>query len=104
MKSSILSNLVVTLGLSALCGPIALMAQGEIHAKIPFDFSVGSKSFAAGEYTFQQVLGHTFTIRGIHGHSGILAETRPAGETTRSSMAVITFRKYGDDYFLSQVC
>jgi len=103
MKCSILSKLVVTLGLSAAFGPIALMAQGEIRTIIPFDFTVGTKSLAAGEYSFQQVKGNTFTIRSVHGHAGVLAETMPSGEEVRAGMAVITFRRYGDTYFLSQV-
>jgi hypothetical protein len=103
MKSSVLRNLVVTLGLSAAFGPAALMAQGEIRGTIPFDFTVGGKTFAAGAYTFQQVKDTLFTIRSRDGHVGILTLTLPASESTRNGMAVLTFKRYGDNYFLSQV-
>jgi hypothetical protein len=103
MKSAFLSNLVVTLGLSAAFGPVSLMAQGEIRAKIPFDFTVGAKSFPAGEYRFQNVKDNIFTIQSVHGHAGVLTTTMPAGESSRHGLAVVTFRRYGENYFLSAV-
>jgi hypothetical protein len=103
MKSSFLSTLVVTLGLSAAFAPVSLMAQGEIRATIPFDFTVGAKSFPAGWYSFQRVKDNIFTIRDVHGHAGILAVTMPSEESSRVGMALVTFRRYGEDYFLSGV-
>jgi hypothetical protein len=101
MKSSI-RNFVITLGLSAAFSPVALMAQGEIHATIPFDFSVGSKTFAAGDYSVQEVKDNIFAIR--HGHSAILALVRPGEEVnTRPGVAVLTFKRYGESYFLCSV-
>jgi hypothetical protein len=104
MKSSFLRSLVVTLGLSAAFGPVSLMAQGEIRATIPFDFTVGAKSFPAGEYSFQRVKDNIFTVYSVHGHAGVLAGAMPAEEASRSGMAVVTFRRYGENYFLSAVC
>lgn len=103
MKNSILSKLVVTLGLSIAFGPVALMAQGEIRTTIPFDFTVGAKSFAAGRYTLQQVKENLFVIRDVHGHSGALAGTLPGEDSERPGLALLTFKRYGDSYFLSQV-
>jgi len=103
MKSAFLSNLVVTLGLSAVFGPVSLMAQGEIRTTIPFDFTVGAKSFPAGEYRFQNVRNNIFTIQSVHGHASILADTMPAGDASRSGMALMTFRRYGENYFLAAV-
>lgn len=105
MKSSTLRTLVVTLGLGATFGPVALMAQGAIRATIPFDFTVGAKSFAAGEYTVQQLKGTLFVIRNIHDRSGALTNAMPPEDTstTKAGMAVLTFTRYGDSYFLSKV-
>ena len=50
MNTAIIRTLA-TLCLSAALGGINLMAQGPLEAKIPFDFTVGSTSFAAGDYT-----------------------------------------------------
>lgn len=101
MKSSI-RNFVLTLGLSAAFSPVALMAQGEIRASIPFDFSVGSKTLAAGDYNIQEVKDNLFAIR--HGHSAILALVSPGdGVSTRPGVAVLTFKRYGESYFLCSV-
>jgi hypothetical protein len=53
METSILRTLA-TLSLSAVLGPISLWAQGPIHVTVPFDFTVGAKSLAAGEYRVNQ--------------------------------------------------
>jgi hypothetical protein len=103
MKSAFLSKLVVTLGLSAAFLPASLMAQGEIRTKIPFDFTVGAKSFAAGEYSFQRVKDNIFTVHNVHGHDGVLTLTMPPEESSRYGMAILTFRRYGENYFLSAV-
>jgi hypothetical protein len=42
MKASILRALA-TLGLSAAIGPVSSMAQTTVHARIPFDFTIGSR-------------------------------------------------------------
>ena len=54
MTSSMIRTLV-TLGLSAVLSPVALLAQGPVIATIPFDFTVGAKTLAAGTYQVKQV-------------------------------------------------
>jgi hypothetical protein len=103
MKSAFVSNLVVTLGLCAAIGPVSLMAQSEIRTTIPFDFTVGAKSLPAGEYRFQKVRDNIFTIQSIHGHAGVLTLTMPPEESSRYGRAVVTFQRYGENYFLSAV-
>ena len=62
MKTSILRTLA-TLSLSAVLGPVSLMAQLPILVKVPFEFSVGSKSFAAGEYRIGEQTHHVLAVR-----------------------------------------
>jgi hypothetical protein len=103
MKSSILRSLVVTAGLGAAFGPVALMAQSEIRITIPFDFTIGAKSLAAGEYSVQAVRNNLFLIRNLHDRTGSLTLTMPGDEPKRGGFPVLTFNRYGDSYFLNKV-
>ena len=98
MNSSIVRTLV-TFGLSAA----ALMAQGPLKATIPFDFNVGSKSFAAGVYTVHQVNGHLLKIQNINGETGILEMVQPADPPSKRGTCLLTFNRYGSSYFLAKV-
>jgi hypothetical protein len=103
MKASILRALA-TLGLSAALGPVSLMAQtNTILARIPFDFTVGSKSFAAGEYSVTEQAPRVLAIRSADGRSAMVAMAHDFLPNAKPGEAKLTFNKYGDRYFLSQV-
>ncbi len=101
MNSSILRTLL-PIALSAAIGPIALKAQGSITAKIPFDFTVGKQSLAAGEYRVRQVTPDVLSITEVNGRTTVMALTLPA-DAKQDGNAVLTFKHYGDSYFLYQV-
>jgi hypothetical protein len=104
MKSSIL-GIAVSLGLCAALGPLSLKAQtsGTIHAHIPFGFTVGSQSFAAGEYEVRQVTTGVLAIQGADRRSSIMTMTTHADPNATPGHTRLTFNQYGDRYFLSQV-
>jgi hypothetical protein len=102
MKSSIVRTLV-TLSLTAVLSPVALMAQGPIQAKIPFDFTVGDKSFAAGNYRVQEVNHGVIRVQNAKDLSAIISLVTPADRSKRADQAVLTFNRYGDRYFLYKV-
>jgi hypothetical protein len=101
MNLSILRTL--TLSLSAAIAPVSLMAQGSIHANIPFDFNVGTKSFAAGEYRVQHVTPTVLAILNAAGSTVAMVQANSAFPTAAPGTAQLTFNRYGDRYFLSQV-
>jgi hypothetical protein len=82
MKSSILNSLAA-LGLSAALGAVGLQAQGPIHVTVPFDFTVGAKSFAAGEYRVNRQAPHVLAIRSVNGNSAMVIMTNPRSPTRR---------------------
>ena len=100
MKSSIL-RMFVTLGLGATLGSVALRAQ-ELRANVPFDFTLGKQSFAAGDYQVRQLSSSVLQIRNISDHSGALTVTH-ATTAGQPGKKVLTFHRYGDSYFLTQV-
>jgi hypothetical protein len=100
MKTSILRTLA-TLSLSL--GPISLQAQGPIHITVPFDFTVGSKSLAAGKYEVRRVAPMVLAIQSADGHSNIMSQALPGDAKAAPGKLELTFNQYGDRYFLSRV-
>jgi hypothetical protein len=102
MNTSILRTFA-KLSLGAALGSITLLAQDSVRATVPFDFTIGSKSFAAGEYHLRQVAHMVLQIQSADGHASMLVATRPGEPTKIPGTARLQFNRYGDRYFLSQV-
>jgi len=102
MKTSVLSTLAM-LSLSVALGPVRLMAQAPIHVSIPFDFSVGSKSFVAGEYNVEQPTPGAIVIQSADGRAAMATIVNPGEPSNKPDTATLTFNRYGDRYFLSRV-
>jgi hypothetical protein len=102
MKNTIVRTLF-TLGLSAVLSPVALLAQTQINAAIPFDFTIGAKSFPAGDYSVRQVSASVLLVQSIKDGTGVMTMATPIGKSEKGGTPVLTFSKYGDTYFLSKV-
>src|SRR5690349_9134159 len=80
MKTAII-RACASLGLGAALG-LSLMAQGPTKVTIPFDFTVGSKSFSAGEYTVRtDVAQSVLAIQSADHRAAIMALTRDVRST-----------------------
>ena len=71
--------------------------------KVPFQFNVGDKVLPAGDYTFVAD-NQTIRVRSSNGKSSVIAlPQRTLGASQIPSRAKLTFRRSGDQYYLSQV-
>ena len=103
MKNMIVRTLL-TLSLSAALSPVALLAQSKINATIPFDFTIGAKSFAAGDYSVKLVSEYVILVQSIKDGTGVMTMVQPGEKTHRpDGSPVLVFNRYGDTYFLSKV-
>jgi hypothetical protein len=89
-------------GLIATLGPLTAMAQAPYHFAIPFDFMVGSKSFTAGDYRVSEPVTGVINVRGDDGHSMLVVAWADVHGKSKTD-AVLTFHRYGSQYFLSSV-
>jgi hypothetical protein len=92
-----------TLGLGAIIAPTGLMAQAPIHANIPFDFTVGKKQLAAGEYRVREVAPTVLAVQSQDGKSYAVALVNNSSTRTTRGQVHLTFTRYGDRYFLSEI-
>lgn len=104
MKTSIVRTLI-TLSVSAVIGPLSLLAQGPIRFTAPFDFTVGTKKFASGEYRVEvaAMAPQVLAIRSRDGRSSQMVIAQASQPKSKQSNAVVTFNRYGDRYFLSRL-
>jgi hypothetical protein len=102
MKTSIVRTLIM-LSVSAAIGPLSLLAQGPIQFTAPFDFTVGNKNFASGEYRVVAMAPEVLAIRSRDDRSSQVVIAHASQPKSRQSNSVLTFNKYGDRYFLSRV-
>jgi hypothetical protein len=102
MKSSLVRTLL-TLGLSAALSPVALRAQDRLNASIPFDFTVGSKTLAAGTYLVSQMRHNVLLIRNADTGASVIALTLTGEPSKTPDRCTLRFAKYGDRYFLSTI-
>ena len=93
-----------------LVGSMAVAAQSqsashtEIRANIPFEFNVGNKTLAAGEYTIRQVNPSCdvviLEIRNARSGDNVLLRVSTTQMGTANS-STVAFKRYGTHYFFS---
>jgi len=73
---------------------------------IPFDFIVGQKTLPAGEYTVEpnrRDFDNVWLIQSREGNASVLIATMTVRANQSQEETKLVFRKYGDQYFLSQI-
>jgi hypothetical protein len=108
MKKQIYISLM-TLGLFAalVVLPAYAQFQNSITVSIPFAFVAGEKQMPAGEYTIKSLINgslHAKTlIRSKDGRNVVIVGTILVEAKSVQEEAKVTFNRYGDQHFLSQV-
>jgi hypothetical protein len=97
-------NIVLTAGLSALLGSLALSAQDQkAVAKIPFTYQVGQNKLSSGEYTIQKINSvGTFQLRDDQLRHSMFLNTTPL-DTGRKNESKLTFSCYAGECSLSEL-
>jgi hypothetical protein len=101
-KALALSGLLVLLTFSSALGQSD--RQTIIH--IPFNFSVGEKSFPAGKYVIARVWKDKDTVWMVQRKDNVgkaMLLTRPVRANETQQETRLVFHQYGDLYFLSTI-
>ena len=104
MKTTILKTMAITALLMALTA-VAAQAQTSLNRQkftVPFDFSVGKTVLPAGEYTvFAE--NETIRLRRDDGKGNAVALSQRIVRENSGNSVKLTFHRYGDHLYLSQV-
>jgi len=98
--------MTLVLGALALAFAAAAQAQTALNYKtfaVPFSFKVGNKVLSAGKYKITAE-NEIIRVQKTDGKENAVTLTqRTLGANHNLSDAKLTFRRYGDQYYLSQV-
>jgi hypothetical protein len=107
MKRVTILSLISMFTLCAAVASANAQLSIPIRAKIPFDFSVGDKKLAAGEYTFSRLSGSSdnrmMVVSGVDSSAHMFQSTFGTQVLTPKNESSLVFHKYGDQYFLEQI-
>ncbi len=96
-------RVLACLSLIAILAPFTAVAQESVNFAIPFDFTVGPKSLPAGVYNVRETTPRVLEIRSSDGRRGMMILANAADRSKYKGLGVMTFERYGDRYFLSNV-
>jgi hypothetical protein len=95
---------IVLVLLAGFCTTSRLQAQStEVRANIPFSFFVGNKLLPSGNYRFFPQHDELLVIQNLHQPIGVLSHVADLNGPSRDYPPHLTFLKFGDRYFLSEI-
>jgi hypothetical protein len=108
MKSQIAKGLAMLMVTLALAAASAVVANGQsnqvLKAQVPFEFVIGEKTLAAGDYQVRAIdqAGDTIAVTSRGGNNAVSLSS-PAQASDKAEAAKLVFHRYGSTYFLSQI-
>ncbi|MEO8433718.1 MAG: hypothetical protein ABI596_02400 [Pyrinomonadaceae bacterium] len=99
---------VTMIGVLIILSAVSARAQGGagFRVTVPFDFIVSAKTFPAGEYIVTRSTrgsAEGLRIQARDGKNGAYVMTMPVAARDIQSQTKAVFRRYDNQYFLSQV-
>ena len=110
MKRRILkgmTTLIILVGLMLVAGVATANGQSgnKLVAQVPFEFIVGNKTLASGEYKLGTVTnaGDALLVKNAISSDTAIHLTIPMGHANAKTYARLVFHRYDNCYFLSEV-
>jgi len=95
-------SLVVALAVTS----VSAQSSHYFRVSIPFEFAINGKTLPPGEYIVRRVSSDKpqwLSISSVNGRTGQSVVTHNVRAGTLQSESKLVFRRYGDQYFLSQL-
>ncbi len=90
-------------GFGLLAGTAVAQITADIDANIPFSFTVGNQTLAAGKYLIHPLDIGELEIQAQNGKAVAIETTEQAQANTEPKDTELIFRRYGDHEFLDKV-
>jgi hypothetical protein len=96
---------IIALAFATAVASNAAQGGNSIKADIPFDFVVGSKTLAAGEYSIGSFTadGAAMRVSRSDGSNNAIRLSNSIVAPRPKQKSMLTFRRYGNTYFLAEV-
>ena len=105
LKGIAMVSLIVALAVATAAANTNAPAGKRVVADVPFEFNVGYKTMAAGEYRIQIVnsANDALLIQSADGKSSALRLSEATNRMKDKTHARLVFHRYGERYFLAEV-
>ena len=106
MKREALRTIItLSLFVAAVATTVFAQVRPQLRADIPFSFHVGSATLPSGKYTVNRPASTNgmLLVRSEKGGKSAYAISNNKEKGIEASNTRLVFRRYGDQYFLSQV-
>ena len=105
LKGITMAALTITLALATAVVSANAQSSNRVAATIPFDFAVGGKTMAAGDYILGSVTGDSegLIVRSKDTGKSVVRLTNSIQPNARENRARLVFHRYGQRYFLAEV-
>lgn len=107
MKKQILvASTILSLVVTLMVKNVSAQSSHYFRVIVPFEFEINDKRFPAGEYIVRRVSSDNpqwLAITSVNARTRQTVLTHKIRNGTLESESKLVFRRYGDQYFLSQV-
>ena len=107
MKKQILvASTILSLVVTLMVKSVNAQSSHYFRVIVPFEFEINNKRFPAGEYLVRRVSSDSpqwLAITSENGRTRQIVLTHKMRSGTLGSESKLVFRRYGDQYFLSQI-
>ena len=107
MKKQILvASTILSLVVTLMVTRVSAQSSHYFRVIIPFEFAISDKRFPAGEYIVRRVSSDSpqlLSITSLNARTRQSVLTHKIRSGTLLSESKLVFRRYGDQYFLSQI-
>ena len=95
-------NLSLAIFAAALTCSVGSAQSLDYRADVPFTFQVGESTMPAGHYSVKNARG-ILTVSETSGKKSVFRLTLPASRAAATREGKLTFNRYGDSYYLTNV-
>ena len=107
MKKQILvASTMLSLVVTVMVTRVSAQSSHNFRVIIPFEFAISGKTLPAGEYIVRRVSSDSpqwLSITSVNARTRQTVLTHKIRSGTHESESKLVFRRYGDQYFLSQI-
>ena len=107
MKKQILvASTMLSLVVTVMVTRVSAQSSHYFRVIVPFEFEISDKRFPAGEYIVRRVSSDSpqwLAITSVNARTRQTVLTHKIRSGTLESESKLVFRRYGDQYFLSQI-
>ncbi|HSS96964.1 MAG TPA: hypothetical protein VLK33_08040 [Terriglobales bacterium] len=99
----IVTNVVLMMAFVFVLTAAGYSQQPLLKANVPFDFTVGKKTFPAGEYTVVRLSAEILSLRSDSNSAVTTFVTSPTAELVSQNNPKLKFKTVGGEYILTEI-